>query len=193
MEALITNEAKYFDNVFNSHMEYNGSFYQTPIGKNFEKDASSFFGWLNKLITHSEVRKVDNFIEIFGSGRGLTNIKRTRSVSTGVFGISATKISPVEICDSEAMDKFRQIHSEIDKYINKSVKIITEYFPDEKILIDIKQDPDSVSGFQELFLYIQTKRPLAELIPLFNVVDNEIFSDESIDSSIFNVSLSIVN
>lgn len=95
----------------------------------------------------------------------------------------------IELINPITIEKFKSTYPEVTNYIEKAKKIIPSYFPGCNLSLEIIDDPDSDTGFEEALLRIKTGKITNELLENLTKVYDSVFTNPEVDSSILNIDL----
>lgn len=98
-------------------------------------------------------------------------------------GVGATMVIPfpeiedrIEFVNARELANFRKLYPEINSFLENSLVVARRYFPSNKFILELVNDPDSTSDFEAISLRIQVPRLDQKLFQLLESANREIFA-----------------
>lgn len=89
---------------------------------------------------------------------------------------------------------FIDLHPELVSYLNDAGKVISKYFPQEKLEVDLVSDVDAETSIHKtLFAYIFTGSKPEIALTNLKIIDKELFEKLEINSHFFNINLEFID
>jgi len=120
------------------------------------------------------------------------------SITVSTYGFALDGISNLDsrflLRNEEEIKNFIDLHPELVSYLNDAGKIISKYFPQEKLEVDLVSDAETETNIHKtLFAYILTKSQPEIALNNLKIIDTELFEKLEIDSHFFNINLEFID
>lgn len=120
------------------------------------------------------------------------------SITVSTYGFTLDAINNLDdrffLRNGREIKNFINLHPELVSYLNDAGKVISKYFPQERLEVDLVSDAEAETNIHKtLFAYILTNSQPESALTNLKIIDKELFEKLEIDSHFFNINLEFID